>query len=163
MIVCIISTLSLIAQKAAKSAYAELGGAGLASINYDMRLLKKQDGIGFRVGVGGFSATFSSDDSYSSSNKTGILTVPLEINYLLGKNEKNYFEFGAGATIVSVRNKFNYNPTNKFDGTFGHLYLGYRLQPKEGGFLFRAGITPIIYKNIFFPYWGGISFGYAFK
>ena len=42
------------AQTAAKSVYAELGGAGLASINYDMRLQKKEDGIGFRVGVGGF-------------------------------------------------------------------------------------------------------------
>ena len=34
------------AQKAAKSAYVELGGAGLASVNYDMRLMKKEDGIG---------------------------------------------------------------------------------------------------------------------
>ena len=42
------------AQKATKAAYVELGGPGLASINYDMRFMSKNDGLGFRVGIGGF-------------------------------------------------------------------------------------------------------------
>ncbi len=150
------------AQKAAKSVYAELGGAGLASINYDMRLQKKEDGLGFRVGVGGFSIRVN--DFNGGTDKTGILTVPLELNYLLGKDNRNYFEVGAGATIVSVTNK-NSNSSfqdDQFSSTFGHLYLGYRLQPAEGGFLFRAGITPIFGKGYFIPYYAGISFGYKF-
>ena len=164
-----ISTLTTtysIAQKAAKSGYAELGGAGLASINYDMRIMNKEDGLGFRVGIGGFSVSSTyNNGNTSNTDKLGIFTVPLELNYLLGKNEKNYFELGAGATIVSLKNKSTNNTSadnEKFSGTFGHLYMGYRLQPKDGGFLFRAGITPIFGKGYFIPYWAGISFGYKF-
>lgn len=161
-------TISLMAQKATKSAYAEIGGAGLASINYDMRLMKKEDGLGFRVGVGYFAIRSDySNGTNTSTNKIGALTFPLELNYLLGKNEKNYFELGAGATIVSIKNKstdniYVDNSDEIFNGTFGHLYLGYRLQPKDGGFLFRAGITPVFGKGFFIPYWAGVSFGYAF-
>ncbi len=43
------------AQNAAKTVYAEIGGPGLASANFDMRFKKQEDGLGFRVGVGGFS------------------------------------------------------------------------------------------------------------
>ena len=46
-------TNSLHAQEsstAAKSIYFELGGAGVASFNYDMRFHKKEDGLGFKVG-----------------------------------------------------------------------------------------------------------------
>jgi len=167
MTISTVLVTSVIAQKAAKSVYAELGGAGLASANYDMRIMKKEDGLGFRVGIGGFSVSSNySNGSNTSTDKLGILTVPLELNYLLGKNEKNYFELGAGATIVSIRNKSNNNIGNtqddKFNSTFGHLYLGYRLQPKDGGFLFRAGITPVFGSGYFIPYWAGISFGYKF-
>ena len=161
---CLLSFICIasIAQKAAKSVYAELGGAGIASINYDMRLQKKEGGLGFRVGVGGFSIKY--DNFNGDTHKSGILTVPMELNYLLGKDERHYFEVGAGATIVSVTNKSTNGSfqDDKFSSTFGHLYLGYRLQPKEGGFLFRAGITPIFGKGYFIPYYAGISFGYKF-
>lgn len=150
------------AQSAAKAVYAELGGAGIASINYDMRLQQKNDGLGFRVGVGGFSIKF--DDGNNNSERSGLLTVPLELNYLLGKDDKHFFEFGAGATFVSISNKSsNVDISNdQFSSTFGHLYLGYRLQPAEGGFVFRAGITPVFGKGYFIPYYAGISFGYKF-
>lgn len=151
------------AQSAAKSVYVELGGAGLASVNFDMRLQKKEDGLGFRAGIGGF--TIRQDYGFGQTERDGILTVPLELNYLLGKDRRHYFEMGAGATFVSVSNNYNNNGTNsddKFSSTFGHLYFGYRLQPSEGGFLFRAGITPIFGKGYFIPYYAGISFGYKF-
>ena len=155
-----VMALPVIAQKAAKGAYAELGGAGVASLNYDMRLMKKNDGLGFRVGVGGFAI----NDGFS---KTTAFFVPLGLNYLIGKDDKHYFELGAGATIVSLKDKTTdsyYQSSNdgKFNETFGHLYFGYRIQPKDGGFLFRAGLTPVFGKGFFIPYWAGISFGYAF-
>ena len=166
LIIMSVSTViatSIFAQKAAKTAYVELGGAGLASLNYDMRLMKKNDGLGFRVGFGGFSI---SEGSY----KTTALFVPLELNYLLGKDDKHFFEIGGGATIVSLKEKntsndpyFSNNNNSDFNSTFGHLYFGYRIQPKDGGFLFRAGLTPVFGKGFFIPYWAGISFGYAFK
>ncbi len=141
-------------QTAAKSIYFELGGPGLASMNYDMRLQKKEDGIGFRVGIGGFKV-----DGQSA------LFVPLGLTYLLGKDQKNYFEVGAGATIVSITDSYKdgySSSSDNFSTTFGHMYFGYRLQPKNGGFLFRAGITPIFNKDGFIPYYAGISFGYKF-
>ncbi len=155
-----VMTLPVIAQKAAKGAYAELGGAGIASLNYDMRLMKKNDGLGFRVGVGGFSV----NDGYF---KTTAFFLPLELNYLIGKDEKHYFELGAGATVVSLKDRaldpsYSISNNNKFNSTFGHLYFGYRIQPKDGGFLFRAGLTPVFAKGYFIPYWAGVSFGYAF-
>ena len=161
LLIFMVTVPSLFAQKATKAAYVELGGAGIASINYDMRIMKKNDGLGFRVGIGGFSIN---DGSY----KTTALFVPVGLNYLLGKDNKHFFELGAGATFVSLKEKntFNdpyYQNTNdKFNSTFGHLYLGYRVQPEDGGFLFRAGLTPIFGKGYFVPYWAGVSFGYAF-
>jgi hypothetical protein len=150
IIVCFFITAT--AQTGAKSVYFELGGAGLASINYDMRLQNKEGGLGFRVGVGGFSIDGAS-----------AIFVPLGLNYLLGKDERNYFEIGGGVTIVSYKDDYFFTDNgNNFTSSFGHAYFGYRLQPKNGGFLFRAGITPIFTKEGFVPYWAGISFGYKF-
>jgi len=142
----------LSAQGAAKAVYFELGGPGLASANYDMRFNNKQDGLGFRVGIGGFSI-----------DQTSALFIPVGLTYLIGKDNKNYFELGGGATYVSLSEDGYYNDTdNNFNSSFGHLYFGYRLQPKEGGFLFRAGINPIFNRSGFVPYYAGISFGYKF-
>ena len=116
-----------------------------------MRFKKKEDGLGFRAGIGGFTVDGSS-----------ALFVPLGLNYLIGKDEKNYFEIGTGLTIVSAKESFGNSDGSDFNATFGHLYFGYRLQPKRGGFLFRAGITPIFGKGFFVPYYAGISFGYKF-
>jgi hypothetical protein len=153
---------SAYAQKNAIAAYVELGGAGLASANFDMRLQKKNDGLGFRAGIGALSVR---SDFGSSSEKITLTTIPLELNYLLGKDQKNYFEMGIGATIISIndRSTGSYGSSNdRFRSTFGHLYFGYRLQPKDGGFLFRAGLTPVFGNGFFVPYWAGVSFGYKF-
>lgn len=140
--------------QAAKSVYFELGGPGLASFNFDTRFSNQKDGIGGRIGIGGFSL----------DNETALF-VPLQVNYLLGKDNKNYFELGAGATFVSYNSQYN-DDDGTFENSFGHLYFGYRRQPVDGGFLFRAGITPIFNitsgNNFFIPYYFGISFGYAF-
>ncbi len=138
------------AQTAAKSVYFELGGAGLASVNYDMRFQKKEDGLGFKAGVGGFDI-----------DGTQALFIPVGLNYLLGKDQRNYFEIGLGVTFVSINEDYYYSG-DRFSTTFGHAFFGYRLQPKNGGFLFRAGITPIFNKDGFVPYWAGVSFGYKF-
>ncbi|MEO6230158.1 MAG: hypothetical protein ABJB11_12285 [Ferruginibacter sp.] len=146
-----IFSLSANAQKPAKSVYFELGGAGLASVNYDMRFQKKEDGLGFKVGVGGFNI-----------DGTAAVFIPVGLNYLLSKDQKNYFELGLGVTIVSITDNYGYGGEDRFSTTFGHAFFGYRYQPKTGGFLFRAGITPIFNKDGFVPYWAGVSFGYKF-
>jgi hypothetical protein len=138
--------------QAAKSIYFELGGPGLASFNFDTRFTAKEDGIGGRVGVGGFSI-----------DGTGAVFFPIQINYLLGKDSKNYFEFGGGVTPVIISGDLIDDDGNDtFTGTFGHITFGYRMQPLNGGFTFRAFISPIFGEGGFFPYYGGVSFGYKF-
>lgn len=133
----------------AKSVYFELGGPGLASINFDSRFSKSEAGIGGRIGVGGFSI-----------DQESIVFVPIGLNYILGKDNKNYFELGAGVTPI-ITNIENSNGDN-FTSTFGHVLFGYRMQPANGGFTFRAFISPVFGKGYFIPYYGGVSFGYKF-
>jgi len=126
---CIVLSV-LHAQTAAKSAYVELGGPGFASVNFDTRFNKREDGLGGRIGIGGFS-----------DGGIAIVTLPVELNYLLGKDNKNYFEIGGGFTYFNGASVFDVDNTS---GAFGHLSFGYRLQPKNGGFLFRAAIVPVL-------------------
>ena len=142
------------AQTAAKAAYAEIGGPGLASVNFDTRFAKKEDGFGGRIGIGGFSIGNSGD-------RVGIFTVPVGLNYLIGKDHKNYFEIGAGFTYVNAKATVNSSSDN-FSSSFGNLTLGYRLAPEKGGFFFKAEITPVFGDGFFIPYFAGIGFGYKF-
>jgi hypothetical protein len=130
----------------AKSVYFELGGPGLASINFDTRFTKSESGIGGRVGVGGFSI-----------DGDGAVFVPLGLNYIVGKDNRNYFEMGAGITPV-----IGTGGADEFSETFGHLLFGYRMQPVNGGFTFRAFINPVFGKGFFIPYYAGLSFGFKF-
>jgi hypothetical protein len=150
LLVFMLITLSAYSQSAAKSVYAELGGPGLASLNFDTRFAKTQDGLGMRVGVGGFS--ISGD---------GIIFLPLGLNYLIGKDGRNYFELGAGVTPIFASGNAVSNG-DPFQSSFGHLNIGYRLQPKRSGVLFRASINPVFGKGFFWPYYAGFAIGYKF-
>lgn len=147
-ILIFISTMAVHAQ-AAKSIHFEIGGPGLASFNFDTRFGPKEDGIGGRLGIGGFAIDGES-----------VIFVPVGVNYLLGKDTKNYFELGAGVTPVFVSADLADGDT--FSSTFGHLLFGYRMQPQDGGFTFRAFISPVFGDGFFIPYYGGVSFGYKF-
>jgi hypothetical protein len=143
----LIMTAGAANSQAAKSMYFELGGPGLASINFDTRFGNREGGLGGKIGIGGFSI-----------DGDGAVFVPIAINYLLGKDGKNYFEIGGGVTPVFISD----GSEDNFTSTFGHLNFGYRLQPSKGGFTFRAFISPVFGSWGFFPYWGGVSFGYKF-
>jgi hypothetical protein len=141
------ASYQMASSQSAQSVYFELGGPGLASFNYDTRFTGREDGIGGRIGVGGVSI-----------DGEGVVFVPVGINYLLGKDSRHYFELGAGATPVFG----NTDGDGTFSELFGHLVFGYRLQPLDGGFTFRAFICPIFGNGAFIPYYAGISFGYKF-
>jgi len=143
----VIASYQVMTAQSAQSVYFELGGPGLASFNYDTRFTGREDGIGGRIGVGGFTV-----------DGDGVVFLPIGLNYLLGNDGRHYFELGAGATPIFG--------TSSGDGTFselfGHLVFGYRLQPVNGGFSFRAFICPIFGNGAFIPYYAGLSFGYKF-
>lgn len=140
--------------QSAKTVYAEIGGPGIASANFDMRFSNAEDGFGGRIGVGGFSL-----ETYDG--RATIFTLPAGVNYLLGKDGKNFFEVGAGFTYIGGSASDKYT-SETLSSSFGNLTLGYRLAPQNGGFMFKAQITPVFGKGFFIPYYAGLGFGYKF-
>jgi hypothetical protein len=141
------------AQVAAQNLFIEIGGPGLLfSANYDTRLTAHRGGIGIRAGLG-----------YFGVDNTSLLSVPLQVNYLLGE-EKQYFEIGLGATYASLRTSSDNFLFGNAPGQFiGTATFGYRFQPLNSGFNFRANIDPVFDAHNFYPFWFGLSFGYTIK
>jgi len=147
------------------SFYAELGGPGiLFSANIDGRFSKSVLGFGGRVGIG-----FVTTDTYDANNNNNwetrsVATFPIQLNYIFGKpNSVHTFEVGAGATFTSKKiDPFGFNDYNEpGQSIFGTASFMYRRQPKDGGFSWRIGFTPIIGGGFIQPS-GGVSVGYNF-
>ncbi|WKK59806.1 hypothetical protein [Sphingobacterium sp. BN32] len=140
--------------KRKQGVFFEILGTGLTySFNYDTRFQNRPDGLGARVGV-----------SYYAIDGDKLFTLPVGLNYLLGKNG-HYFELGAGATLISGEEEDGeilFIDSESNTTVMGNLVFGYRKQPLDGGFLFRAGFAPVITKKDFIPYWPYVSFGYSF-
>ena len=136
--------------------YAELGGPSVAGLNFDTRFSKKENGIGGRIGFGGFLI-----------DRSGLLFIPVGINYLVGKpDSKNFLELGLNLSYVSAtENGDEADTDNNLSDTWGSLTLGYRYQPIGPGVTFRASVNPFFaFKNgVFWPLYGGVSIGYKFK
>ncbi|MFC3414937.1 hypothetical protein [Algoriphagus hitonicola] len=137
-----------------KAFYLELFGNGITySLNYDQRFQKRMDGLGFKAGA-----------SFLSLGGSSVGTVPVGLNYLLGKEGK-FFEMGMGSTLIfgGGNTDFAVGDGEPLDTYFlGTMTFGYRSEPTDGGFLFRANLTPIFGGFGFYPFFGGISVGYAF-
>ena len=153
--------------------YVELGGNGIAfNAMYETRLKKSADGIGFKAGVGGFTSSYEK-----------VFTLPLGVNWLLTKDNKHFFEMGFGATFLHYEDKFDWGrpgggwPGGSYDpypvdvagltidaknSVFGHMTLGYRRQPANGGIMWGVAVTPQFNENGFWPVWFGVKFGYSF-
>jgi len=130
--------------------YFGLGGAGpIMSVNYDTRFTNRVSGLGCAAGLGYFGV-----EDFS------IFSVPVSLNYLFGRRT-HFVELAAGATYFTGSNDlFDDTETSGF---FGHINIGYRLQPTNGGFFLRAGYSPL------FSFSGGgnvpsmyVGFGYNF-
>lgn len=144
------------------SFYAELGGPGiLFSANIDRRFTKSNLGLGGRIGLG-FVTTDDYDFNSGDYNRRSVLTVPIQLNYIFGKSSSVHsFEVGAGVTIAGKKvNLFDYG-LNDNSSTFGTASFMYRRQPKDGGFSWRIGFTPIITSGYIEPS-AGVSVGYNF-
>ncbi len=142
-----------------KTAYIELLGAGgIASANVDVRLKKnRQDGFGLRAGFG-LGEYFEAN---LSSNHSGrYYSVPLGINYLVGKR-RNSLELGA---VLTPEFTFKKTLNDPQVAALGFINFGYRFQPLKEGLVFRAGWQPFYSTNHgFYPTFIGASIGYGFK
>lgn len=140
-------------QVKAKNYYLQIGGAGLAiSANYDSRFGAERNGFGYTVGIGGFS-----------SEGNSVITVPFQINYLMGEHS-SMLQVGGGATFLHSTGN-NTGKTWSFDKITGFVAtgsFGYRYQPEHKGISFKVEFVPILYDEGIIPA-GGISIGYTFK
>lgn len=133
-----------------------LGQGGLYSVNYDYRVNRQ---IALRAGF----TYLRLDIFFSDSKVTGF---PLMVSYLAGK-DKGHFEAGVGLMPTWVHTETtDFIFTNEESSSSALevstcINIGYRYQPPEGGFVFRAGFTPVYSEGEIYPF-GGLSFGYAF-
>jgi hypothetical protein len=116
-----------------------LGPALIYSANYERAI----NDVAIRVGAG-----------YYASGGSSWLGVPITISYLGIGSKKHMFEIGAGVSIQHVSDgsnivSLNTNATDTF--VVGTVILGYRLEPPKGGFLLRAGLSPVFNGSAFIP------------
>ena len=152
-----------------KNIYIELLGSHLlAGINFDMRLNEGQmDGIGFRAGIGGISA--STIDQHNDFT-LGIVTFPLEFNHVLGERRSSLIT-GVGLLPIYATlsgkgelSDHKYVRGEGFGLAGGFLTFGYRLQPLNRGFMMQINWNPMILRGSgFSPGWIGLGLGAGFK
>lgn len=157
-----------------------MGASNTIGVSYDSRI-KAGSPLGYRVGFG-YAADMGSVAGLMGNHNYGM-TIPLGINYLLGKDASK-FEMGIGTNLGFYHEDMRPYFKNQIkDGslsmseikqlvttTFGYYIffdLGYRLQ-HPNGFNLRLGISPglncgdshsVIRDPLIYPY---ISLGYSF-
>ena len=140
-------------------------GPGIySSLNMDSRITKKENGIGFRIGIGITPLGFLKNQCNTGS----LNALPAEINYLIGKN-KHFLEIGAGGVLLFMSGTKRYclNMEKQFFSeettNFWFTSVGYRYQPAhKKGLTYRVFISPLFQKNFPPKLWGGASIGYRF-
>lgn len=145
---------------ARNSIFLELGGNGLLySLNYDHKFFDHAS-----ARIGGMYLPLSADDPSTFDGRISMIFVPIMANYLVG-NGNSRLEIGGGVTVVRVDGggTVENEQIDDFRGA-GAVFtgtIGYRLQPRNGGFLFRIGFTPLFAPDGFLP-WAGLSLGATF-
>jgi hypothetical protein len=137
-------------KQANNTVYFEIGGPGVIySITYERHLVA---GLNLRVGGGG--AAFQGG---------GYAVFPVGLNYMGIGGKKHHLELGMTANIW-----VGGGGGVAASGVVLSPLAGYRLQPFEGGFNFRAGLSPFVFAGgrggsgsgfIPMPY---VSFGASF-
>jgi len=138
--------------------YLELFGSGiLYSLNYDYRFA---DFFAVRAGLEYIPLTSNNGDA---SLSVSLFAIPLMAYYLLNYNSVN-LELGVGATIftgnisLSIKNS---GISGNSSGVMPVGDIGFRFEPKTGGFMFKIAYTPFLETiHQIIPF--GFAFGYAF-
>lgn len=142
---------------ARNAVYADLvGNGGGPSINYERHL---DDRWALRAGLS--LAGLSGGDSTPTLTTLGL---PLMVSHFGIGSRRHRLELGAGALFtLTLGDTAHPNAGQAPPRVLGTLTLGYRYQDPAGGFLFRAGFTPVFGTNPYgFMPWPGLSFGTKF-
>lgn len=120
-----------------------LGTHNLIGVSFDERFTESNHGLGYKVGIG---AGYSKGnwkfipfkyDTWGWFPDQNIVSIPIQLNYLLGKNNHK-FELGAGVTPFYSSYKFNEKSNINAYGTFA---TGYRYSNPRKHIVFTAGLT----------------------
>lgn len=137
------------------SIYAEALGTGLVyTLNYE-RLLSQS--FGLRLGFGYLPV--SAEKKNGTTVSESATSAPLTLSWFPFGASSSKLEIGAGLSYIDLTKSVRGFPQVNSIGYAG--IIGYRYEDEDGGFLFRAGFTPIILLGGFYA-WGGASVGYAF-
>jgi hypothetical protein len=132
-----------------------MGYGGLASVNYErISYTRGLLQLGPRIGLGvnrfmDYRPKFNPD-----------FAIPFGFGLAFGKNWKG--EFGLGTTFSSVVQVGNDLEPIRQTLVHGNFNIGVRYQKEGGGFLLRAGYSPIIEKFSYFRHWPYLAIGIAF-
>jgi len=151
------------ARTARNAVYLELGGPGLAySLNYERYILND---VSLRMG-GSYMVWGTSG---SAGHPAWWLAFPIMLNFLGVYAGSHALDLGGGLVMIYCSTDLSSICDDDGLAPKGGLSLGYRFAPADGGFLFRAAITPLFNfstktseKFPFVSPWGGLSFGAAF-
>ena len=148
-----------------KSVFFELGGNGLfLSANFDSRFTKKENGFGFRAGIG-FVPAFNGDGLIFPQTPA-FLTIPIGVNHLLGRGP-HYLESGLGFTYIYTSGTITYDFWGYSEDVSGSAIgfipsIGYRYaQIGPGRFQGRIFVCPAIGSGGVVLF-GGLSAGFKF-
>lgn len=148
---------------ARNAVYVELAGnGGFYTVNYE-RFIRPDASI--RAGLMYMSVSATAGGSSASSSWT---SVPLMFQYLGVANGSHALELAGGLSLMHFSAGASTFDAAAMSSGFVPVptaTIGYRYSSPEGGFLFRAGYTPLFFvttevKDVF--HWGGLSFGYKF-
>jgi len=136
-----------------------LGPGGLLSFHFDSRFKKADNGIGYTVGFG--VAPYELLEK--SCNRGGVITIPVGLNYLFGKNHcievggGGALKFGGGTKVycLYIEDSFFENE----ESFYAYALIGYRYQPNFKRLTCRVFMSPLFQKSMPVKFWGGASIG----
>lgn len=140
--------------------YIELLGAGyIYTVNYERTV----SDFALRAGIGYIAVGRRYDEERES-----FLSVPLTATFIGLGSKRHMFEIGGGITIFrftgGVEGPYvedDYGEGERVVVRFTPV-IGYRLQPPEGGFFLRAGLTPVMARDVILGIWPHVGLGATF-
>ena len=148
---------------AKNSVYAEgLGPGGAYSINYERMV---HEDVGVRAGLSYMSWSASAGSSEASAS---MFSLPITASYIGVSAGSHALEIGGGATLfyaTGSSSSLGLSTSGSGVAGYGTALLGYRIQPRDGGFQFRVGLATLFGPGLSLSSsdpdkWGALPWGY---
>jgi hypothetical protein len=113
-----------------------------------------ENDFGLRLGVSYMSFSATATDGFDTATASaGLMMIPLVANYVGVSSGNHALELGAGGIFVHASGSASGGgivASGSGNTVFGTAVIGYRRQPPEGGFMFRAGMSALVGKGLGF-------------